>query len=93
MTLLFDGDDVETTAFQRVGYTFTGYSLGHKYVYTTYYTVDKTRAKSTKVRLDYAAIKYPSTDATYSTSALTTDCFLYDNSTAIKTCTEGHQNV
>ena len=78
LTILFDADDVETTAFQRVGYTFTGYSLGHEYVYTTYGTLASKKAKSTKVRIDYPSIKYQSVDNP-GTSGTTTDCYLYEN--------------
>ena len=73
VTLTFDGTDVETTAFQRVGYTFTGFSLGQSYPY--FETADGSEAKSTLVRIDYFAIK-DEVDAS-GTSAKTTESYLY----------------
>ncbi|MBQ4541559.1 MAG: hypothetical protein IJA23_01765, partial [Clostridia bacterium] len=71
-TLVFDcGVNSEATAFQRVGYTFEGYSLGQDYIY--YKTTDESKAQSTKVRLDYFAIKQTG----IGTSAKTTDSYLY----------------
>ena len=97
-TLLFDGDYengdnegyVECTAWQRFGYTFIGYSMGHGTATDTssahfYATVDS-GAKSTLVKLDYYAVAFGTNnyassgrnDYNYSgVSCLNSDAYLY----------------
>ncbi|MBQ8424681.1 MAG: hypothetical protein IJX17_01510, partial [Clostridia bacterium] len=90
-TIEFDAKPVEATAFQRVGYTFIGYSLGQ--TKAQYFKTDaSTEAKSTEVMLDYNAIAFENLSNLESQrySGRYTDSYLcssYDNT--VKTTVTG----